>query len=406
MRCGIEFEYLLIDTTGKEPGRVRDFSNLPFHEISEILDERPGGGDPRLATGVIGIRRGYWYLEGDGRFDEWGRFRALAVKGVEVRTPPEDDVFAAVRHLLDTERGLSRRLAAHGLGLAINGYNPAREGYAHEPPLNGHEIRLRHMDQSYRGSLVSTLTYGPDINLSMPGWPVEKSLDAARKLNHYGPYIVSFSLNSPFAAGRLWGGCSIRTWRRAGLRPAVILHLDPQQLHGKLPDSPLIAAARSAQEHGRIEFKAFDALPSAELLGACAQLLVGICLDEHLPGRSETADVPLYRRAALRGFDDGEVRRGAEEILRCSRLALIQADRTDAARGLGVLAQMLERRQTPAHAMVALGLRTGYPYKPGGLGASPGACRDFCNSTGGQHEKILGDFGSRACALQFCRACG
>ena len=39
MRCGIEFEYLIVDTDGPEPGRIRDFTNLSFDDI-----RRPPGG--------------------------------------------------------------------------------------------------------------------------------------------------------------------------------------------------------------------------------------------------------------------------------------------------------------------------------------------------------------------------
>ena len=77
MRCGIEFEYLLVDLGGPEPGRVRDFSNLAYEEIHPLLEDKPGRDDATLATGDLGIRSGYWYLEGDERFHEDGTFRTL-----------------------------------------------------------------------------------------------------------------------------------------------------------------------------------------------------------------------------------------------------------------------------------------------------------------------------------------
>ncbi len=81
MRCGIEFEYLIVDTSGPAPGRIRDFSNLPFATIRDLLDDKPGRNDSGLATGDLGIRSGYWYLEGDERFHEDGRFRAIGGQG-------------------------------------------------------------------------------------------------------------------------------------------------------------------------------------------------------------------------------------------------------------------------------------------------------------------------------------
>jgi len=367
MRFGIEFEYMLIDTCGPERGRVRDFGNLDYREITRMLGDKPGCDDPRLSTGDLGIRSGYWYLEGDERFDERGQFRTFVVKGIEVRTPPADSVAAAVSELLELETLLSERLAPHGLGLAINSYNPVRAGYVHEPPLNEWERRLRRSEPSYDGSLVSTLTYGPDVNLSVPDWDELRSLDAARKLHAYSPYIVPFSFSSPYYAGQPWGGVSKRTWERAGHRPVVKLYFDMQRSGQLGLRSSLVHEARSAYEHGRIEFKTFDAMPSAELLTACAQVLAGICLDDQLPLRGEVADVSLYRRAALRGFDDDEVRAGASEVLEHAERALTRSGQSDAALAFEPLWNMLDARRTPADELLALTPHRTRLYWPGGL---------------------------------------
>ncbi|MEY4578956.1 MAG: hypothetical protein RL701_3659 [Pseudomonadota bacterium] len=370
MRCGIEFEYLLIDTQGESTGRIRDFSNLTLPEITRMLGDKPGRDDTRLATGDLGIRSGYWYLEGDERFDEQGQFRTLIVKGVEVRTPPADSVAEAVRSLVELEAALSERLAQHGLGLAINSYHPVHVGYAHDPPLNAWEQRLRRSEPSYDGSLVSTLTYGPDINLSFAGWTAAQCLDAARKLEAYGPYIVPFSFSSPYYAGALWGGVSKRTWERAGQRPVVKLYLDEKQAYLGA-SSRLVHEARSAHEHGRIEFKAFDVLPSVTLLTACTQLLVGVCLDEQLPERTETADVALYRRAALHGFADPAVYAGAATLLERATAALLRCEGAESASTLEPLVALLAQRSSPAASLIALHAQTGRLYWPYGLADSP-----------------------------------
>ena len=221
MHCGIEFEYLLIDLGGATPARLRDFSNLPFEQISAWLEDKPGRDDAELATGDLGIKRGYWYLEGNERFHDDGRFRTLDVKGVEIRTPPAADVETALQRLLAIETKLSAALARHGLGLAIAAFNPVRAPYAYDPPLNAWEAAMRAEHRAYDGSHISTLSYGPDINLSMPGWSNAQCLDATRKLQHYAPWIVPFSFASPFAHGRRWPGWSKRTHERAPLRPAV-----------------------------------------------------------------------------------------------------------------------------------------------------------------------------------------
>ena len=161
MRCGIEFEYLIVDSGGPEPGRIRDFSNLAYEEIRPLLEDKPGRDDATLATGDLGIRSGYWYLEGDERFHDDGSFRTLVVKGVEIRTPPAPDVDRAIRSLVGIESQLAAVLARHGLGLAIAGFNPVCPRYDFDPPLNAWEVAERQRDRSYDGTHISTLSYGP-----------------------------------------------------------------------------------------------------------------------------------------------------------------------------------------------------------------------------------------------------
>ena len=319
MHCGIEFEYLLIDLGGATPARLRDFSNLPFEQISAWLEDKPGRDDAELATGDLGIKRGYWYLEGNERFHDDGRFRTLDVKGVEIRTPPAADVETALRRLLAIETQLSAALARHGLGFAIAAFNPVRAPYAYDPPLNAWETAMRAEHRAYDGSHISTLSYGPDINLSMPGWSNAQCLDATRKLQHYAPWIVPFSFASPFAHGRRWPGWSKRTHERAPLRQAVKLFLDAQALAAPELASTLVHPARIAREVGRIEFKAFDAMPDLAVLRGCCHLLVGVCLANNLSARSEIADVARYQRAARIGFADAQLREGAEQLLTSAR---------------------------------------------------------------------------------------
>ena len=371
MRCGIEFEYLLVDAEGTTtPGRVRDYSNLPYARIAEWLAERPGTDDPALATGDLGIKRGYWYLEGDERFHPDGRFRTLEVKGVEIRTPVRPTVAEAVQFLLKTERQLQARLRPHGLRLAIAGFNPERAHYTFDPPLNPWEQALRQQHRAYDGSQVSTLSFGPDINLCGPGWSAWRSLQAARKLHRCAPYIVPFSFSSPFQAGGLWAGLSRRTWARAPHRPAVKLYLGPQDVSAVQGHSALVHPARLPGESGRLEFKAFDAVLSAPLLQACGDLLVGLCLDRRaevtrLGDPEDPPDIAIYRRAAVAGWRDEPIRCVAQQLLEHAARALRSHGIDDSA--LELLQRQLDLRRTPAEDLRAQGLRNGHGYQPGGL---------------------------------------
>lgn len=349
--CGLEFEYLLINTSGPQVGGVRDFTSLDFHTLSRRLADKPGQQDPTLAKGDMGIRRGYWYLEGDERFHSDGEFSTLAVKGVEIRTPPQHGVEQALASLLSIEQQLLQCLAPSGLGLAIAGINPLHQRYEFDPPLNKFELQLRAEDREYDGMEISTLTFGPDINLSLPDWSAERNLDVARKLNYYAPYMVPFSFSSPFWGGKAWRGWSSRTWMRSAYRPLVKTFIAEQQFAALSNPSPLLRPARIVMEQGRIEFKAFDAMPSLALLKACCYLLVGLCLDQRLAGRSEQADVSLLHRAALSAFDDQTIYNGSLDVLRAAQAAL--AANPEALSALTPLSQVLQNRSTPAHLMRA-----------------------------------------------------
>lgn len=363
VRCGLEFEYLLIDRQGAKAGKLRDFSNLDFKALSELLADKPGEHDRRLARGDMGIRSGYWYLEGDERFHPDGEFDRLAVKGIEIRTPPALGVDEALHELLEIEQQLSQRLEPYGLGLAIAGLNPQHEAYTFTPPLNPFERQLRDDDHEYDGMEVSTLTFGPDINLSLPEWDSAQCLAIACKLNYYAPYIVPFSFSSPVWAGRPWGGWSRRTWVRSSCRPIVKTFIAAEALAAEAQPSLLLRPARIALEQGRIEFKAFDAIPSMSLLKACCHLLIGLCLDQRLQGRSESTDLSLFRRAAWHAFDDPDIYAGAYQVLDASRQALTQVGDQAAVIALTPLFEQLEQRRTFAHRMLAEGRQ----YYLGGL---------------------------------------
>ena len=119
MKCGIEYEYMLIDTDGEQAGRLRNFTNLDFQSIVDLLEEKPGKLDNALAIGDLGIKNGYWYLEGDERFNPDGSFHQMAVKGVEIRTPPRGSVSEAIAALKDIEPNYYNRwLVVLMVGLA------------------------------------------------------------------------------------------------------------------------------------------------------------------------------------------------------------------------------------------------------------------------------------------------
>ena len=414
--CGIEYEYLLsVQESGGR--RLLDHTTLEFAQLQEWLARKPGCCDLSLATGDLGVKSGYWYLEGDERFDEQGHFTTLAVKGIEIRTPPRPSVEAALGSLLAIEQALASVLASRQMQLAIAGFNPYLAKYEHQPPLNGWERQLRSEHQAYDAAHVSTLSFGPDINLSFAHFSQAQALAATQRLISWAPYIVPFSFSSPCYSGRRWEGWSKRTFERHTLRPTAKLFWSQAQAQTQAkvqdqaqPDAvtetsesrhPLIYPPRLPSEQGRIEFKAFDAIPSQELLQACCYLLIGLCLADEMPEPAELDASELFQLAARQGFDEPQIYAGAQRALISARSALLQRGMGAGVLALAPLAQLLQARSTPAERLLAHYAQSGFLYLPGGLQAYP---------TLGRHEprltpslpRYLGESEDAECRFTLC----
>ncbi len=108
-------------------------------------------------------------------------------------------------------------------------------------------------------------------------------------------------------------------------------------------------------------------MPDLEVLTGCCHLLEGICLAEELPARGETANLSLYQRAALAGFEDEWIRHGAMVLLVKAGQALRQAGKPGAADALEPLERLVSERLTPAHALLRVCRESGWRWRPGGF---------------------------------------
>lgn len=357
--AGFEFEYALV-TEAPDAATFHDFTDLDFEVLQRALADGAGATDDDLVRGDLGIKSGYWYLEGDERFDAEGTFTSMLVKGVEIRTPICFSTVEAADRLADLQGQLVERLAPLGLQLGIVGFNPVREAYVLDPPLNEWEQRMRAEHREYDHAEVSNLSYGPDINLSFPGASPTEVVEMTRRLTHYSPFMVPFSFSSPFHAGRPWRGPSKRTYERTWRRVAARCFVEPPAG----TEATMVHPPRIPREEGRIEFKAYDAFPSRELLLAGAALTLGVCLADDLPGLADRASRDLHQRSATGAFADQEIADGAREVVAAARRALTgmpEADHLDA------LARLLSERRTPADSLLDDYSRTGLMYSPEGL---------------------------------------
>lgn len=356
-KIGVEYEYMLMDIYG----RLRYFENITHSFFKDFLYSGIDFHDNSLRNGKI--KKGYWYLEGDERFCNNGIFSDLKIKGIEIRTPPVDSVQECISFLLAKEHELNQKLKMYGLKLAISGYNPYVNQYSSHPPLNDWELEMRKKSSKYLLSEISTVSYGPDINISFPEDDIHKTIDNAEKLNFYAPYIVPFSFSSPFCLEKIWRGPSKRTWEREAKRPTCKIYLDAQ----KAPAHPLVYKAINSREHGRIEFKAFDAMPVLDIFYGCCCLIIGICLDEIMPGRKLIPDGKIYKKVAVEGFSDGSVYEMCEQVLNNANNALLINGMADEAEHMKILTKMLDKKFCPSDALIKQYKENGKMFFEGGF---------------------------------------
>jgi hypothetical protein len=356
LRFGIEAEYALVDAAG----RLADFRTLTWRAAQRIVDRLGTAAHPALVRGDQGIKAGRWYVEGDERFDDAGCLVDCVPKGIETRTPPVRRIAAAV-DLADRQTSrLVGAAAVDGYEVTTIGWNPVAPRYDPVPPYNAWELAMRRRHAEYVAPDVYMMSYGPDLNLSHPAWSDADAVDVARRLTAVSPSIVPFSFSSPFAAGRPAGPLSVRTVARTGRRPAARVFVGFEAVPAAQPSPPLIHAARTPQERGRVEFKAFDALIDPGLYAPLLALLSGIALWRAGRPRADVPDGAGHVRAGMRGFGDPTVRAGAAEALSDAHRALAG---TRTRRLLAPLADVLRSGRTASGLLLETYRRTGVlPY--------------------------------------------
>jgi len=343
-RFGIEHEFAAID----EHNQFLDFTNVSFEDFSRVIEKLPiiESDTQTLRTGDLGIKLKRWYIEGFERFSEVGEYLYTLPKGFEVRTPICDSLDNAVDTLSRDFALWVETAKPYGYCAAWTAHNPFQGKFTPRPPLNAWELKDRSTPEEQTAYIHMT-TYGPDISFSHPDFDVDQTIDIAKKLTYYSPYIVPFSYTSPFYEGRLWQGFSRRTYYRTGDRPSVLVFTsDTSKIISSFPT--LTDTARIPAESGRIEFKAFDCPPDLEMYRCLGALLIGLALDDTLSGRLLVPDSRLHKHSAMHAFDAPDIRAGAAEVLEAARAALPASWHEKLSR----LDCLLAARRTPAHDMI------------------------------------------------------
>ncbi|MBV8823223.1 MAG: glutamate--cysteine ligase [Chloroflexi bacterium] len=350
---GLEHEVAFLDRRGQ----FVDFASTSFAELNALITDLPyyDCDDRHLHFDELGIKRKRWYIEGFERFSESGAFVSCHAKGIEIRTTIHPTIWGAVQELTESFLLLSRRARHAGFVPVVVSFHPYRTAFVAEPPLNYYEQRYRSSSPETRSAGTAMLTYGPDLNLSYQGLSTAALLDLGCKLTAYSPYIIPFSFSSPFYAGTLWDGLSVRTFIRTGARAAVRVFLDQEvEPLGSVPS--FTKTARLPAEAGRIEFKACDSCANFALYASLLALLKGLVLDQTLSARTSIPDTALHQQCASLGFASQEIAAGTQQVLQAVARALYNDP--DASL-LNPLYRMFQQRITPAHQLISAFQHTG-----------------------------------------------
>ncbi len=350
---GIEHEVAFINTDGQ----FADFISTPFAEFDAVIAQLPiyESDYPYLRVGDAGIRKKRWYIEGLERFSASGTLIDLLSKGIEIRTTPHLAIQDAIDELSASFQLLRGVAADAGLFPVLTSFNPYRTEFVPDPPFNAFEETVMKASPEDWTSTLAMLTYGPDFNISIQGLKTDSVIDIGRKLTYYSPYIIPFTYSSPFFAGGLWDGLSVRTFMRTGIRPATQVFLaNSSELQHTNPS--LTKLAHTPFEVGRIEFKACDTCKDFTIYAGIFALLKGLILDTTLQGRATLPDRALHQKSARRAFADDSIVAITTTVLEAARYAL---DTDEDVRLLEPLDRMLKQRATPAHSIIQAFQNTG-----------------------------------------------
>jgi Glutamate-cysteine ligase family 2(GCS2) len=330
-RFGLEAEYLLADAETFRPLWHRD---LTFAELDALLASIPVDDLPPV-DGLLPLpphrTRMPYVVEGYHLPDPYTDDARMIPKGVEIRTPVCGSIEEAVAVLGELHGRLQRALADRGQCAVALSHHPLEDHF--EGPQGGRRF------DTWRWAQEAMLTYGPDVNISLPPRQAARLdvADLAAKVNSYAPALTALSLASPLHRGGPWMirgrvGKSLRTHRRSVVGQALELH--PEQ-------------------SGRLEFKSFEMTHRLGDFHGYLLLWLALLLDEGLKGRaSDQSRVYDLGAVARDGLEVDTARDRAAEVL--GRAPTVLASWDFDPHPLEPFARRLETRRLPADEILAL----------------------------------------------------
>lgn len=326
---GIEAEYLLVDRESFTPLWYRDLS---FARLNTALEAIDIADLPSMAGTEIELphtKAMPYVVEGYHQTDAQGRMVDILPKGLEIRTPIYESLTDCLAGLKTLHTRMQIAIAELGYAGVSLSYHPIETEFYAERGERRHDF--------WQWAMQAMLTYGPDINLSLPA-ELNTRLDLADlelKINYYAPAMAAFSLASPFYAGDIWKVrgrlCkSFRTHRRSTYAPAVELH----------PNEQL-----------RLEFKPFEMSWRLQDFENYFLLFLTLVLDDGLTGRASN-QMRIYDLGAVArwGFYAEEIAVRAEELL--ARAPKVLADWGFDPKPLSSFEKRAYFRKTPADELI------------------------------------------------------
>lgn len=330
-RFGLEAEYLLV-----EAGTFRPLwhPDLDFATLNAALEAIPTDDLPPadgLELAAPHRKRMPFYVEGYHLPDPEAEMPGLLPKGIEIRTPTCDSPEAAVLLLGELHGRLQAALGGLDLRAVALSHHPIEDRFAGP--------RGRRSPDRWHWAEEAMLTYGPDINVSLPphlaAWLDLDDLHA--RVNAYAPALAALSLAAPLHRGLPWlidgrAGKSVRTYRRSRVGPALRLH----------PKQP-----------GRLEFKCFEMSPRLADFHAFLLLWLAVVLDDGLSIRAiDRSRIDDLAAVARDGLEVARAHQHAAEVL--DRAPGVLAARGFDPRPLEPFAARLAERRLPADEILDL----------------------------------------------------
>lgn len=326
---GLEAEYLVVDRETFQPMWHQDLSFQVLNTAMESIkidDIPPLGGmeiEPphRIASPYV--------IEGYHVANAAGEMVDILPKGLEIRTPVCTSITECLTTLKTLHTRMQEAIAPLGYTAVALSYHPIETEFYADRGWRRHDF--------WQWALQAMLTFGPDVNVSLPQSLGEKRdlADLELKINYYAPAMAAFSLASPFYAGDIWKVrgrlCkSFRTHRRSTYAPAVEIHP-----HEKL----------------RLEFKPFEMSPKLQDFENYFLLFLTLLLDDTLEGRASN-QMRIYDLGAVArwGFYAEEIAPRADELLASAQRVLPQWGFDP--KPLSSFEKRAYFRKTPADAMI------------------------------------------------------